>query len=90
MNYFEICDLISNGIRRYNVIECDSMIQKGLENTVKDYDVALDLELDSINKLLTQCLAFYQVTGNTIMDRIDFYVTETFGVGASNYEGDPL
>ncbi|XP_058727008.1 uncharacterized protein LOC131598422 [Vicia villosa] len=81
---------LCNGIRRYDVIECDSMIQKGLENTVKDYDVALDLELDSINKLLTQCLTFYQVTRNTIMDGIDFYITETFGAGASNYEGGPL
>lgn len=29
---------------------------------VKDYDAALDLELDSMEKFVLQCLAFYQVT----------------------------
>jgi hypothetical protein len=28
---------------------------------VKDYDAALDLELDSMDKFVLQCLAFYQV-----------------------------
>ena len=28
---------------------------------VKDYDAALDLELDSMEKFILQCLAFYQV-----------------------------
>lgn len=28
---------------------------------VKDYDAALDLELDSMEKFVLQCLAFYQV-----------------------------
>ena len=28
---------------------------------MKDYDAALDLELDSMDKFVLQCLAFYQV-----------------------------
>lgn len=28
---------------------------------IKDYDAALDLELDSMEKFVLQCLAFYQV-----------------------------
>lgn len=28
---------------------------------MKDYDAALDLELDSMEKFVLQCLAFYQV-----------------------------
>lgn len=28
---------------------------------VKDYDAALDVELDSVDKFVIQCLAFYQV-----------------------------
>lgn len=28
---------------------------------VKDYDAVLDLELDSMEKFVLQCLAFYQV-----------------------------
>lgn len=34
----------------------------GLAMQVKDYDAALDLELDSMEKFVLQCLAFYQVS----------------------------
>lgn len=34
-------DLISNGSRRYGVIECDPMIQKGLEKTVSGLPIIL-------------------------------------------------
>jgi len=52
---YEIFNLIFGCIVRlshYNVFQWSQ---------VKDYDAALDLELDSMDKFVLQCLAFYQV-----------------------------
>lgn len=42
---------------------------------VKDYDATLDLELDSVEKFVLQCLAFYQVF---IVEQLNYSIFHIF------------
>ncbi|WVZ26291.1 hypothetical protein V8G54_004835 [Vigna mungo] len=46
------------------------LTQASINLIVKDYDAALDLELDSMDKFVLQCLAFYQVAALTTIDMV--------------------
>ncbi|BAT96089.1 hypothetical protein VIGAN_08297100 [Vigna angularis var. angularis] len=52
------------------------------KEAVKDYDVALDLELDSMDKFVLQCLAFCQVGAITFVGLTRLLVLEQLQVAA--------
>jgi hypothetical protein len=52
---------------------------------VKDYDAALDLELDSMDKFVLQCLAFYQVCYTEILQFFAFFNLRVFNKISTNW-----